>query len=411
MTTKIASNSPRILQVRKDRNYDYVYVNKKKIMLGRSGTPEAHTAFVELQAKLFADPALVSIKPHQPIVDTLCLGYLEYAEQHDPGHFDSVRTAVEILLKHFAGQPVESLDSRSFLLLQEMFVAHGVSRQYCNALMGYMRAMLKWGVIRKLVPHQVYWDAKLIPALKKGKTRAPEKLPRQDVPDEIINRTLPHLLPTLNGMVQVQRQASMRPSEVCRMKVGEIDTNFKTDEGIVIWMYTPGVHKSTWREKNRKGEYVRIVPLGKTEQNIIAPRLVGKSDSDYVFSPKDTVKERFERAAAKRKTKVPPSQIQRQEQRAKNPQRKDRDSYDRNSYNRAIQRAITAANKRLSEGEQIPHWTPYQLRHAAITDIVQQTGKLDIARAVAGQKTISVTQGYNHADVKIAIEQAVLRSR
>ena len=137
----------------------------------------------------------------------------------------------------------------------------------------------------------------------------------------------------------------------------------------------------------------------------------GKSDADYVFSPKDTVKERFERAATKRKTKVPPSQIQRKEQRVKNPQRKDRDSYDRNSYNRAIQRTITAANKRLSASEQIPTWTPYQLRHAAITDIVQQTGKLDIARAVAGQKTISVTQGYNHADVKIAIEQAVLRSR
>ena len=123
------------------------------------------------------------------------------------------------------------------------------------------------------------------------------------------------------------------------------------------------------------------------------------------------MKERIVRDAAKRKTKIPPSQIHRKEQRVKNPKRKDRDSYDRNSYNRAIQRAITAANKRLPESEQIPHWTPYQLRHAAITDIVQQTGKLDIARAVAGQKTISVTQGYNHADVKIAIEQAVLRSR
>ena len=84
------------------------------------------------------------------------------------------RTAVEILLKHFAGQPVESLDSRSFLLLQELFVAHRVSRQYCNALMGYIRAMLKWGVIRKLVSHHVYGEAKFVPALKRGKP-APRK--------------------------------------------------------------------------------------------------------------------------------------------------------------------------------------------------------------------------------------------
>ena len=40
-----------------------------------------------------------------------------------------------------------------------------------------------------------------------------------------------------------------------------------------------------------------------------------------------------------------------------------------------------------------------------------RTKSLDVARAVAGQKSISVTQGYNHADVKIAIEQAVERSQ
>jgi len=64
----------------------------------------------------------------------------------------------------------------------------------------------------------------------------------------------------------------------------------------------------------------------------------------------------------------------------------------------------------LPDNEKIPHWTPYQLRHAGITSITLQTGNLDIARAVAGQKSISVTQRYNYADVKIAIEQAVKRS-
>jgi len=123
------------------------------------------------------------------------------------------------------------------------------------------------------------------------------------------------------------------------------------------------------------------------------------------------VKERIERDAAKRKSKVQPSQIKRKEQSAKKPKRKDRDSYDRNSYNRAIGRAITVANKSLPESEQIPAWTPYQLRHTAITDIALRTKSLDVARAVAGQKSISVTQGYNHADVKIAIEQAVERSQ
>ena len=195
------------------------------------------------------------------------------------------------------------------------------------------------------------------------------------------------------------------------MKPGEIDRDFKTDDGVVIWMYTPGVHKSTWREKDNAGEYVRIIPLGKPEQDILAPRLVGRAETDYIFSPKDTVKERIERDAAKRKTKVQPSQVKRKERNSKKSRRKDRDCYDRNSYCRAIKRAIDAANKHLPDNEKIPTWTPYQLRHAAITDIALQTKSLDVARAVAGQKSISVTQGYNHADVKIAVEQAAKRSQ
>ena len=195
------------------------------------------------------------------------------------------------------------------------------------------------------------------------------------------------------------------------MKPGEIDTKYKTDDRVVIWMYTPGTNKNSWRDKHKAGEYVRIIPLGKREQEILAPRVVGKADTDYTFSPKDTVRERSERDAAKRKSKPQPSQIKRKEQSAKKPKRKDRDCYDRNSYCRAIKRTIDAANKCLPDSEQIQHWTPYQLRHAAITDIVQQTGSLDIARAVAGQQSVSVTQGYNHADVKIAIEQAVKRSQ
>ena len=247
--------------------------------------------------------------------------------------------------------------------------------------------------------------------MKKGKTSAYEKPKRQDVPDEVIERTLPYLLPMIRDMVLVQWLASMRPSEVFRMKPGEIDTTYKTDDGMIIWMYTPGTNKNSWREKYKAGEYVRIIPLGKREQEIIAPRLVGKSDNDHVLSPKESVNEYFSIRAAARKSKVQPSQVKRKEHNAKKPRRKDRDCYDRSTYNRAIQRAINAANKCLPENEQIPLWTPYQLRHAAITEIVQQTGSLDIARAVAGQKSITVIQGYNHADVKIAIEQAVKRSQ
>jgi len=190
------SQSPLMLKIRKDRDYDCVYVKGKKIMLGKSGSPEAQEKFRRLQIQVLSDPTFSFLGSRQVTVKHLSLAYLDYAEEHDPSHFSSIKTAVKILLKHFADEPVDSLDSRSFLFLQERFVDHGVSRQYCNSLMCHIRAMLKWGILRKLVSHQVYVEAKFIPALKKGKTKARENTPIQDVSDEVVNRSLPHFLPT-----------------------------------------------------------------------------------------------------------------------------------------------------------------------------------------------------------------------
>ena len=187
MSKKNAVPSTRNLKISQDKGYACVYLNKQKIMLGaRYGTPEADDAFRRLQIQALTDPTLSFLTPEQVLVDHLCCAYLQYAEEHDPGHFSSVKTAVEILLQHFGGQPVDSLDSRSFLFLQDQFVAYGVSRKYCNSLMNYVRAM---GAIRKLVSSLVHSEAKLVPALKKGKTIAYETLQRQEVDMLHLNRT------------------------------------------------------------------------------------------------------------------------------------------------------------------------------------------------------------------------------
>jgi integrase len=406
MTKKKPQISTPTLRMRQDRDYACTYLKGKKIQLGRWGSPEADVKFRQLQIQVLTDPTFSFFKQQGVTVDDLCLAYLNHAKENDPSHYHGINTAVKIFLKHYAGQAVNSLDSRHFVHLQSMFVGHGKSRQYCNMLMQYIRAMLKWGSLRKLVSAVVHAEAKLVPHLKKGKTPAPEKKKRKDVPDETVDRTLLYLLPTLRDMVQVQRLASMRPSEMIRMKPGEIDME-NVHDGVVIWLYVPGRHKNDWRDD----DYARIIPLGKPEQDIISARLVGKSDDDYIFSPKDTMREWYEQRAIKRKTKIPPSQIKRMERNAKKSRCKVRDCYDANSYNRAITRGITAANKNLPDKEKIRHWTPYQLRHTGITALTKKTGSLDIARAVAGQRSLNTTAIYNHADLKISMDQAVKRSQ
>jgi len=177
--------------------------------------------------------------------------------------------------------------------------------------------MFRWGVSQELVSPITADALKYVPPLRQGRTTAPESEPREDVPDDVVDATLPHLLPTVAAMVQVQRWATMRPSEVCRMRVGEIDMSRKDG----IWLYRLPKHKCTWRGQRK------IVPLGKPEQRLILPYLEGKTPEQAVFSPKTAMLEKKARDAERRRTKVPPSQELRAEKRLANPKRGDQEHY------------------------------------------------------------------------------------
>ena len=58
---------------------------------------------------------------------------------------------------------------------------------------------------------------------------------------------------------------------------------YTTPDGIVVWMYTPGTNKNSWREKKRNNEYVRIIPLGKPEQDNIPGRIHDNKKPYYRF--------------------------------------------------------------------------------------------------------------------------------
>ena len=53
----------------------------------------------------------------------------------------------------------------------------------------------------------------------------------------------------------------------------------------------------------------------------------------------------------------------------------------------------------LPEDEKIPHWTPYQLRHAAGTAMENEEG-LDEAQALLDHASAQTTKRYTHARLK-----------
>ena len=389
----------------------FVRINGQRVYLGKFGSSEAAQNY----ARCVAEWAISGTSPEQSApsvgtitVNSLAIAFLDHIQKNDTSHYHAFRSAVTGLLQLYSGITVDSFTPKCLVAVQHHFTQHvdkngkRRSRQYCNTLAGHIRAMFRWGVSQELVSPITADALKYVPPLRQGRTAAPESEPREDVPDEVVDATLPHLLPTVATMVQVQRWATMRPNEVCRMRVGDIDMSRKDG----IWLYKQPKHKGAWRG------HKRIVPLGKPEQSLILPYLEGKSADQAVFSPKTAVLERKTRDAARRKTKHQPSQVLRAEMFAANPKRRDHEHYSSRSYARSIERAILKANRHLPLDQQIPHWFPYQLRHAGVTELVaEHDGNLDIARAVAGQKSISVTQGYNHADLRVAIEQAKKRGQ
>ena len=390
----------------------FVRINGKRIYLGKFGSPEAKQNY----ARCVAEWAITNAaEPGQPThvigsitVDSLIIAYLDYVRENSVADYYAFRSAAKILLQLYSGITVDSFTPKCLAAVQHQFAQHTdkngkrYSRQYCNTLTKHIKRMFRWGVAQELVSPTTTDALKYVESLRRGRTVAPESKPREDVTDEVVDATLPHLLPTVAAMVQVQRWAVMRPNEVCRMRVGDIDMSRKDG----IWIYCPLEHKGAWRGHGR------AVPFGKPEQALITPYLEGKLPDQAVFSPRTAMLEKKIRDAKRRRTKVQPSQVLQKEQRAASPKRGDREHYDSRSYARSIKRAIAIANRSLPDEQQIPHWTPYQLRHAGVTELTHENdGNLDVARAVAGQKSIGVTQVYNHADLKIAIEQAKKRKR
>jgi integrase len=202
----------------------------------------------------------------------------------------------------------------------------------------------------------------------------------------VIAATLPFLPPVVAAMVVVQWLTGMRPSEVFSMRVGDIDRNRNNG----LWYYTPESHKT------EKHTGKKPIPLGKPEQELIAPYLVGKKPEQAVFSPRQAVQERAEQARARRKSKLTPSQRERDERRAEKPARNVGEFYDRSSYRRAVQYAIAKGNR---HGVKIAHWTPYLLRKSAATAIELEHG-LDQAQAQLGHTSANMTKRYSGAQLK-----------
>jgi integrase len=285
-------------------------------------------------------------------------------------------------------RPLKQLYSRTeaeaFSPLKLKAVRHamidaGLSRRTVNMRVSCIKRMFKWAVENELVTPAVYHGLIAISGLKQGRSEAKEPKVVGPVPEAFVEAVLPLVSRHVRGLIELQRITGARSGELCVMRACDIDMAGR------IWIYKPHRHKNQFREQGRE------IYLGPQSQAIIKPFL--KPDLEaYLFSPAEAREERYRDLRAKRKSKVPPSQVCR---RKRKPKKLPGDRYTTYSYRRAILGACRRAN--------VPAWHPHQLRHNAGTRLRKEFG-LEISRILLGHKSVMATQIYAEADKAAAME-------
>jgi len=337
-----------------DRGRAYSKHNGKRIYHGVWGSDDAKKSYKRFIAALLENPSLPVVRNEGDVlVSELCDAFLRYYESRmkDKTEYKHHQRAIGFLCELYGDVAVDEFSPKKLKTVRVHVVKSETHcREQINKMIKRIVRIFKWGVGEELVRGATWQDLKAVPALRKGEEETFDHPPRQPVPLEVVARTLLFLPPTVAAMVQLQYQTGMRPSEIFEMTVGSIDRS----RGNGLWYYVLDTHKTE--------EYIGIkeIPLNEEEQALIAPYLVGKKPEAAVFSPRTAMTERNAKRSANRKTKPSPSHLRKAEERAKKPSCYA-EFYNRDSYRRAIEHAIRKGNR---AGVEIPHWFPYQLRHA-----------------------------------------------
>lgn len=119
-----------------------------------------------------------------------------------------------------------------------------------------------------------------------------------------------------------------------------------------------------------------------------------RDPSAYCFSPREAIQWYAARKRAKRKTRVQPSQIDRNKA---DPQKQPGESYTEESYRKAIQSACRK--------QKVTVWSPNQIRHRVGTVVRQRFG-LEASQVTLGHASADVTQIYAERNQQLAAEVA-----
>ncbi len=403
-------NSVPTYRLHKPSGQAFLEIRGQRRYLGKWDSDESRECYARVVAELATRPKsspLASIPDGSPItVVQLIAHYWEFAQGYYVKNgrrspfLHTIRLALRGLRQAYGSIPVNSFGPLAFQAIQHQFVSKGLCRGYSNQLCAAIRRMFKWGVSQELVPPSIHQALATVPGLRRGRTEARETAPVLPVGDDVVDATLPFLPPVVDDMVRFQRLTGCRPGEVCSLRPCDLDRS--TD----VWSYRPAGHKTEHLGRER------VIWIGPQAQEVLLPYLL-RAPEAFCFAPAESEAKRLAAKHEARKTPLRYGNRPGSNRKAR-PKRKPQDHYVKDSYGRAVRRAVDLANRareedakksgaKFNEEHKIPRWHPNQLRHSVGTRVRKEFG-LEGAQVVLGHAKADVTQVYAERDGKLAAE-------
>ncbi len=338
------------------RGYATDPLSKKEVYFGVYGSAECEQAYGRWLLDLLARRREVAsgTPPGSKVrLRDLCEDFMAYARARYAKHgkqtseVGSCRRICDLAVKLYGSELVGDFGPRKFKAVRSTLIANEppLARGYVNRQMGRLVEVFRWGVEMELVEPAVLHVLREVAPLERGRTPCPEEQKVTPVSLEIVQRSLEVARPKLAQMIRLQLAASMRPVEVCIMRLCDID------QSSLPWLYIPWTHKTEHRDRQRR------IQLGPQARAVLEPLLRYKPSS-WLFPGHPRTK-----------------------------------PLNENTYSISI--------ARLCKRHGIPHWFPLQLRHTGLT-LVRRAYGLEGSQVIAGHADADVTQVYAERDEALA---------
>src|SRR5262249_52884377 len=124
-------------------------------------------------------------------------------------------------------------------------VQSGLCRGVVNRRVARVVRAFKWAVSEELIPESTWRALTTVRGLERGRCKVRETVPVGPVNPDHVRAVLPHVLPPVRAMIELQRLTGARPGEVCILRDCDVDRSGP------VWLYRPTRHKTTHKGKDR----------------------------------------------------------------------------------------------------------------------------------------------------------------